>query len=578
MDDLIEAFRREEPKTAPASPKPARPAASKRNQASDAPGAKAAPAERKTRQAASVPAAGKKTPQPPAERKAPAGRRARQAASSTAASKTPTAKETSPGRDAAAEESRDAFEAAVAAAFGRNSDKADKTPAAAAGSAVVPGAGAAAGRKAEAPVWSRKKRGSRRVPPDIPRRPDPVTIGRDLRPDQMLVYDSELDEFDYTDDEDLPEVRDYMPIRFRRYGRVGVFGGILYALFVISASIVLACFLWMLASDVLALNKESKSAIVTIETYEPSDDRPATVTIDDEDVDIKVDIDQVAEALKSSGVIEYKWLFKLYSQFSHAETKIDPGTYDVTTELDYRAIVTALQFGSGSQEATTIMFPEGYSLEQIFDSLEANSICKKSDLYETAANYDFTYDFLEELELGDASRLEGYLFPDTYEFYQNESASVAINRFLRNLNSKLTKQLVSEAEERGLTVHELLTVASLIEKEAGSDEERAIMASIIYNRLNAGMPLQLDSTINYILGTSTLDITIEDTTVDSPYNTYLYTGLPPGPICNPGLASIQAAVEPESTNYWYWYAVDGVTHFFSDYDDFLNFQNENANS
>ena len=104
------------------------------------------------------------------------------------------------------------------------------------------------------------------------------------------------------------------------------------------------------------------------------------------------------------------------------------------------------------------------------------------------------------------------------------------------------------------------------------------MASIIYNRLNAGMPLQLDSTINYILGTSTLDLTIEDTTVDSPYNTYLYTGLPPGPICNPGLASIQAAVEPESTNYWYWYAVDGVTHFFSDYDDFLNFQNENANS
>ena len=108
-----------------------------------------------------------------------------------------------------------------------------------------------------------------------------------------------------------------------------------------------------------------------------------------------------------------------------------------------------------------------------------------------------------------------------------------------------------------------MTIASYIEKEAGSDDERATMASVIYNRLNAGMPLGLDSTINFIKGTSTFDLTAEDIEIDDPYNTYLYAGLTPGPICNPGLASIQAAAEPEDTNYWYWYSVDGVTSFFT---------------
>ena len=101
------------------------------------------------------------------------------------------------------------------------------------------------------------------------------------------------------------------------------------------------------------------------------------------------------------------------------------------------------------------------------------------------------------------------------------------------------------------------------------------MASIIYNRLNAGWKLQLDSTVNYIKGTSTLDLTYEDLEIDSPYNTYLYEGLPPGPICNPGLASIEAAVQPADTDYWYWYSVDGVTSFFTNADEFNAFSEAN---
>ncbi|MCD7748541.1 MAG: endolytic transglycosylase MltG [Oscillospiraceae bacterium] len=438
------------------------------------------------------------------------------------------------------------------------------------------------------PVWMERKKKDK---PAKPQKQEPLervtpTIGRNLRADQMLVYDSELDDIDYTDEEDLPEARDYMPIRFRRYGRVGVAGGILYALFVISVSIVLACAAWMMASDVLALNKEEVSAVVTIEAYEPTDEDTLNEegnAVNEDGEEIQVDIAQVATVLKNAGIIEYKWLFKLYSQFSSADTKIDPGTYDVSTELDYRALVTTMQFGSGSQEVTRVTFPEGYTLSQIFALLEENNICEVEELEEAAANYDFDYDFLADLELGDANRLEGYLFPDTYDFYQGESATVAINRFLRNTSNKLTEEMEEQAASMGYTMHDIIIIASLIEKEAGSDEERATIASVIYNRLNAGWTLGLDSSINYILGSSTFELTSDDLAIDSPYNTYLYAGLPAGPICNPGLASIEAALNPESTNYWYWYSYETdsgtwVTEFFSTSDEFNAFAAEHPYS
>lgn len=399
----------------------------------------------------------------------------------------------------------------------------------------------------------------------------PVTVDMELRPDQMLVYDSELDDIDYTDEEDLPEARDYMPIRFRRYGRVGIGGGLLYALFVISASVVLACLAWMFASDVLALNKEANSAIVTIDKYEPGEGDPIENSRGDT---IKVDIDQVATALKNGGIIEYKWLFKLFSRIAHAEAKIMPGTYDVSTELDYRAIVTALQFGSGKQETTQITFPEGFTVEQVFTLLEENQICEKTDLYETAANYEFKYSFLEGLEYGDPNRLEGFLFPDTYEFYQGESAAVTLSRFLNNFENKVTADIQSTAAGKGFTVQELVTFASLVEKEAGSNEERGPIAAIIQNRLDAGWTLGLDSTINYIKGTNTFDLSTADTQIESPYNTYLYEGLPIGPICSPGLASIMAVIDHESNNYWYWYAYEGETYFFTSYDEQQAFAEE----
>ena len=212
-------------------------------------------------------------------------------------------------------------------------------------------------------------------------------------------------------------------------------------------------------------------------------------------------------------------------------------------------------------------------MQEIFERLEENGICTVEELYEAAAEYSYNYSFLEWATPGDASRLEGYLFPDTYEFYQGEQASNAINRFLLNFHGKLTADMYAQAESLNISLHQAVIIASMIEAEAANDEERATIASVIYNRIAANMPLQIDATVMYALGEHKEYLTEQDLQVDSPYNTYLYTGLPAGPICNPGLASLNAALNPADTSYLY-YALDtetGTHQFFTNYSDFEAF-------
>ncbi len=403
------------------------------------------------------------------------------------------------------------------------------------------------------------------------------SVAREPKYGEMLVYDSELDDIDYVDSEDLPEKRDYLPVRFRRYGTSGIGGGLLYAIFVISLSIILACMGWMFAADVLALSKDYVESVVVVEPYVPKDDDIINADGDPVDEDgnvITCDIDQVASALHDGDIIDFEFLFKAFSKLSHAYYKIDPGTYDVSTKLDYRALVTEMQTGSDSQEITRITFPEGYTIDQIFAKLEENGICDAEDLYEAAATHDYSYSWLEDIPLGEATRLEGYLFPDTYDFYQGENAVSVLNRFLLRFHSIITADMYQQAENQGVSLHEAVIMASLIEKEAGPEDDRGNFSSVIYKRLRNNWPLQLDSTINYINNTSTFNFTNADLETDSPYNTYLYAGLPVGPICSPGLASLTAALNPNSTNYWYWYAFDGITYFFSDQGDFNQFAYE----
>ena len=362
----------------------------------------------------------------------------------------------------------------------------------------------------------------------------------------------------------------------RRAGRSGCLGGLIYFAFVVSISIILACVGWMAASDVLALNKEPVTATVTLDKAEFKD---VTISYTDAEGNAKersghqVSVGYVAKQLKDAGIIKYKGLFELYCSVSHAKTKIDPGTYELSTNYDYRALVKKMQVGSGAMVTTKVTIPEGYTMEQIFHKLEDENVCSYDDLMDAAANYSYNYSFIDQSMQGDAKRLEGFLFPDTYEFYQGMQASSAINKFLENFHDRLTAEMLEKADERGMTMQEVVTVASMIEKEAANDDERAMIAAVIYNRIEAGMPLQIDSTIMYVLPEHKDVLTVEDTKIDSPYNTYLNKGLPPMPIANPGLASIKATLSPASTQALY-YALDaesGTHKFFTNYGEFQAF-------
>lgn len=392
------------------------------------------------------------------------------------------------------------------------------------------------------------------------------------------LYVPEKHETRAREDEPLEE-RDFRPIRRRRDGKLGCLGGLMYFVFVVSVSVILACLGWMAATDVLALNKPQASAEITL---------PASIFTEKE-VEVKddsgtvtgtkkvqyADIDYVSRLLKDNGLIQYRTLFKLFCQVSHADTKLDPGTYELNTDYDYRALVKKMQTGSGAAVTVAITFPEGWTMEQIFAKLEEEGVASKTDLYDAAANYAYNYSFLDGTETGDAARLEGFLFPDTYEFYVGMQASSAINKFLQNFHTRMTADMLKQAENRGMSLRDVVTVASMIEKEAGSDDERANIASVIYNRLKAGMPLGIDATSLYThpehTGAPTQEM-LDD--ASDPYNTRLNTGLTPTPICSPGIASIKAALQPAETDYLY-YALDtatGTHQFFSNEADFLAFQ------
>jgi len=364
--------------------------------------------------------------------------------------------------------------------------------------------------------------------------------------------------------------RDYRPIRKGREMRIGCLGGLMYFVFVVSVSIILACLGWMAASDVLALNKPGVSTVVTLEDSIFTEQQIETTDADGNPTTKIVtvaDMDYVADQLKAEGLIEYKSLFKLYCKFSHADQKLDPGSYELSTDFDYRALIKKMNQGSGAAVTVDVMFPEGYSMRQIFEKLAENKVSSYDDLMKAAADFSYNYSFLNPDDAGDANRLEGYLFPDTYTFFVYMEPSSAIAKFLDNYNRKITDEMEAKAGEMGYTMDEIITIASMIEKEAANDAERPKIASVIYNRLAAGMPLQIDATTEYAMALAGRgDEKDTDYNIDSPYNTYKYLGLPVGPICNPGIASIEAALNPESTQYYY-YALDMETkehRFFSD--------------
>lgn len=378
------------------------------------------------------------------------------------------------------------------------------------------------------------------------------------------------------DDEELSE-RDYYPVRRGREYRSGCLGGVMYFVFIICISIILACVAWMAASDALALNKDLFTAevtlpaniftIKTVDTYDDNGNVNGSKRVS------SANIDYVADELKAAGLIEYKWLFKLFCKISNADLKIDPGEYQLKSSYDYRALVGKMRQNSGAAATVVVTIPEGFTMEQIFRRLEENGVCSYDDLMEAAANENYEYSFLRGRENDGASRLEGFLFPDTYEFYKSMSAASAINKFLQNFYGKMSVDMEKQINDRGLTLYDVVKIASLIEREAANDEERPLIASVIYNRLGSNWTLGLESSILYVHQDHEGAPTAEMLTEDSPYNLMINTGLPPTPISNPGMSSIQAALVPAATNDFF-FTLDlatGTHRFFTTLDEFNAF-------
>ena len=376
--------------------------------------------------------------------------------------------------------------------------------------------------------------------------------------------------------QETPETR-YHPIQPRDDNRTGCLGGLMYAVFILCCSIILACLAWMAASDMLALNKEEFTATVVLPQ---SIFETETVDITDENGKVTgkktvshADISYISSTLKQAGLIEYRWLFEMFCKFAKADEKVRPGEYQLQSTYDYRALVQNMRPNAGGAVTVNVTFVEGMTMQEIFVLLERQGVSSYEDLMAAAENYHFNYSFLEESEEGNAQRLEGYLFPNTYNFYVNMQASSAINKFLQEFNTRLTEDMQEELEKSEMSLQEIVTVASMIEKEAADDEERAAIASVIYNRLDAKMNLGIDATILYVHPEHDGAPTAAMLEEKSPYNTRLTAGLPPTPICNPGLQSLLAALKPGNTDYLY-YALDTETgrhRFFTTLEEFNAF-------
>ena len=340
--------------------------------------------------------------------------------------------------------------------------------------------------------------------------------------------------------------------------------------------------IWVCATDVLAFGREEQIVSVTVEE---------TDTLDD-----------IANKLQEAGLIRYPELFKAYGTLTDAREDISAGTFSLNTIYDYMALVNHMASYSSSREVVKVTIPEGYNCEQMFQLLEEKGVCKAEYLREYAANGELdAYWFLEGVERGTANCLEGFLFPDTYQFYTNDSAANVIEKLLdgfdyrfsddhRTAIETLNVKLAAMMKENGYgddyiatqyyDVRKIIIVASLIEEETANSDESYKIASVIYNRLTNQKEhpfLNIDATLMYVLGHKDA-LTSEDLQVDSPYNTNINKGLIPGPISNPGLNSINAALNPDNTDYHY-YVLDTKSevrehHFSETYDEHVNFINK----
>lgn len=279
--------------------------------------------------------------------------------------------------------------------------------------------------------------------------------------------------------------------------------------------------------------------------------------------------DVVAAQLAKAGVVPNALMFRIQAMALNATSSMKAGTYTLVTGSGYEMVIRRLQAGPPAPVLITLTIPEGFSIERIAARVESLFHIPAADFIQLATTgaKQFHYSFLAD---NPTDSLEGYLFPKTYQVKPTAKAADIIALMLAQYGKETASLDYGYARSKGLTPHDALTLASIIEREASVPSDRPKVASVIYNRLAINMRLQLDSTVQFALH-GKVKLNLNDLKTDSPYNTYQNAGLPPGPICNPGLVAIKAALAPAKTKYLYYILThkDGRQSFATNYADFL---------
>lgn len=275
---------------------------------------------------------------------------------------------------------------------------------------------------------------------------------------------------------------------------------------------------------------------------------------------------EISDRLMQLGVIDSRlrfwWLMKLQGDAGKFKT----GTYAFTPHMDEQAVLDKLVAGDTTVVKFTI--PEGFGIKEIAKRLADEGLVDEQEFLAEAKDFA-PYDYMKKRP-NVRYAAEGYLFPDTYVIHSDVSAEGIMKMMAEDFDTRLTPALRQQAAAKGLSIHDLITLASLVEKEARYDEDRPIIAQVFFKRLQMGMPLQSDTTLQYLMAGPKEDVSIEDTKIDSPYNTYQHEGLPPGPIASPGMKSILAVLNPANTDYLYFVADrQGHNHYSQTYDEHL---------
>lgn len=295
-------------------------------------------------------------------------------------------------------------------------------------------------------------------------------------------------------------------------------------------------------------------------------------------IDSGSSVKQISTKLEQEGLIKDAFYFDVYIWQKKYETRLQAGEYSLSAAMSIPEIVETLIGGKIINKELTFQIIEGWNIKEVSEYIAKSNLPDKENLIalintpvEKWPDELKQKSFLAQIPAGGS--IEGYLFPDTYRIFNDATAEDILNKIFMNFDNKLDSKLLDEIKRQGKTLYNIITMASIVEKEVPLEEDRPIVAGILYKRMRVGMRLEVDATINYVINKNTTQLSYKDLALDSPYNTYKNDGLPPGPISNPSLSAIKAAIYPQESPYLFYLhpqnTANKKTIFSKTYDEHL---------